>query len=111
MCVNQTLATLAIGCLLEVQPRGFNVVVFESLIYEGDIISFHSPTYVMCVYRTGMYRGRGCSLQFFVAAAFSHLRKVNTATPRSPSPTQNAHNAERSRPFVHSGKDANIACG
>ena len=61
MCVNQTLATLAIGCLLEVQPRGFNVVVFESLIYEGDIISFHSPTYVMCVYRTGMYRGRGCS--------------------------------------------------
>lgn len=61
MCVNQTLATLAIGCLLEVQPRGFVVMVFQSLIYEGDVISFHSPEYVMCVYRTGMYRGRGCS--------------------------------------------------
>jgi hypothetical protein len=61
MCANQTLATLAIGCLLEVQPRGFKVMVFQSLIYEGDVISFHSPAYVMCVYRTGMYRGRGCS--------------------------------------------------
>lgn len=40
MCVNQMLATLAIGCLLEVQPRGFNVVVFESLIYEGAALSF-----------------------------------------------------------------------
>jgi hypothetical protein len=61
MCVNQTLATLAIGCLLEVQLQGFNVMVFESPIYEGDVISFYSPTYVMCVYRTGTYRGRGCS--------------------------------------------------
>lgn len=98
MCVNQTLATLAIGCLLEVQPRGFNVMVFESLIYEGDAISFHSPTYVMCVCIVQECIVVAVALvQFFVVAAFfSHLGKVNTTIPRSSSPTQNAHNAERS---------------
>jgi hypothetical protein len=96
MCVNQTLATLAIGCLLEVQPRGFNVMVFQSLIYEGDVISFHGATYVMCVYRTGMYRGRGCSCAILRRCRLLSLGRVNTAIPRSSSPTQNAHNAERS---------------
>jgi len=97
MYVNQTLATLAIGCLLEVQPRGFKVMVFQSLIYEGDVISFHSPAYVMCVCIVQECIVVAVALvQFFVVAAFSHLGRVNTAMPRSSSPTQNAHNAERS---------------